>query len=282
MEARLIETRGGRTRIRVHEGGEGGPLVYLHAAGGLFPEDPFLARLAERYRVFAPCLPGYEDSEGAESLHTMLDVALWGFDVIEALGLDRPALVGHSMGGMIAAEMASICPREVDRLALIAPAGLWLDDAPIPDLFSLLPFELPELLFHDPRKGAELLTGGFEFQGSGAEDFAALLRRFEDLDFLQKLLIDNARKLGMAGKILFPIPERGLAERLPRVRARTTLIWGESDRFVPPRYAEAFLELLPGASLERIAEAGHMAPYEKPDEVLAALGRALEPGDRGG
>ncbi len=277
MSSRLIETRGGRTRIRVHEGGSGEPLLYLHGAGGLFPDDPFVARLAERYRVFAPCLPGYEDSEGAESLHTMLDVALWGFDVIDALGLERPALVGHSMGGMIAAEMAAICRNDVERLALIAPAGLWLDEAPIPDLFSLLPFELPELLFHDARKGAELLTGGFELQGGGAEDFAALLQRFEDLDFLQKLLIDNARRLGMAGKILFPIPERGLRERLPRIRARTALIWGESDRFIPPLYADAFLDLLPRASLERIPAAGHMAPYEKPEEVLAALERALRP-----
>jgi pimeloyl-ACP methyl ester carboxylesterase len=276
MGSRLIETRGGRTKIRVHEAGEGPPLLFLHGAGGLLPDDPFVAQLARGHRVFAPLLPGYEDSEGADSLRSMLDVTLWAFDVIEALGLERPLLVGHSMGGMIAAEMAAVCPREVDRLALLAPAGLWLDGHPIPDLFSLLPFELPALLFHDPALGARMLTRGFEFgeaPAGGPIDFAALLGRFEDDAFLQAYLIDNARRLGMAGKILFPIPERGLAERLYRVRARCVLVWGESDRMIPPAYAEAWGRALPDARLVRVPEAGHMLPYEKPDAVLGALAR---------
>jgi pimeloyl-ACP methyl ester carboxylesterase len=91
--------------------------------------------------MFAPLLPGYGDSEGAESLRDMLDITLHTFDVINALGLERPILVGHSMGVMIAAEMAAIAPHEVERLALIAPAGLWLDDYLVPDVFSKLPHE---------------------------------------------------------------------------------------------------------------------------------------------
>jgi pimeloyl-ACP methyl ester carboxylesterase len=83
----------------------------------------------------------------------------------------------------------------------------------------------------------------------------------------------NARRLGMAGKILFPIPERGLAERLYRVRARRVLVWGESDRMIPPAYAEAWGRALPDARLVRVPEAGHMLPYEKPDAVLGALAR---------
>ena len=70
-----------------------------------------------------------------------------------------------------------------------------------------------------------------------------LLARFEDVTFLQRFLIDNARRLGMAGKLLFPIPDRGLAERLYRVRARTTLVWGGSDRLLAPAYADAFQRL---------------------------------------
>jgi pimeloyl-ACP methyl ester carboxylesterase len=275
VESRTVETRGGRTKIRVYEGGSGEPLLFLHGAGGLLPDDPFLAALARRFRVSAPLLPGYEDSEGADSLRTMLDVTLWAFDVIEALGLERPRLVGHSMGGMIAAEMAAVCPHDVERLALIAPAGLWLESHPIPDLFALLPFELPALLFHDPGFGAKLMTGGLLMEGGppGPDlDFARLLQRFEDSAFLQRYLLDNARRLGTAGKILFPIPERGLAERLYRVRAETLLLWGESDRLIPPVYAEAFQRLLPRARLVRVAEAGHMLPYERPDAVIEALG----------
>ncbi len=269
MEARHVETSGGRTRVRVYEGGSGAPLLFLHGAGGLLPDDPFLAALARRFRVTAPVLPGYEDSEGAGNLRTMLDVTLWAFDVLEAVGVERPLVVGHSMGGMIAAEMAAVCPQAVERLVLVAPAGLWLDDHPIPDLFALLPFELPQVLFHDPAFGAKLLTGGLHLEPG--EDFQALLQRFEDTDFLQRFLIDNARRLGMAGKILFPIPERGLAERLHRVRARTVLVWGESDRLIAPAYADAFRRELPGAALVRVPEAGHMVPYEQPDAVIGAI-----------
>jgi pimeloyl-ACP methyl ester carboxylesterase len=276
MDSRKLETRGGRTKVRVYEGGSGEALVYLHGAGGLLPGDPFLEALAQRFHVSAPLLPGYEDSEGADNLRTMLDVTLWAFDVIEALGLERPILVGHSMGGMIAAEMAAVCPHDVRRLALVAPAGLWLESHPIPDLFATLPFELPPLLFHDPAFGAKLMTGGLLMEGGAPGkdvDFAALIQRFEDSAFLQAFLLDQARRLGSAGKILFPIPERGLAERLYRVTAKTVLVWGESDRLIPPVYADAFLRLLPQAELVRVPAAGHMAPYERPEAVIAAITR---------
>lgn len=257
MDSRMIETAAGRT-IRVYEGGSGAPLVYLHGAGGLFPDDPFVAKLAERYRVHAPILPGYEDSEGAESMRDMLDFTLHGFDVLDALGLDRPILVGHSMGGMIAAEMAALNPERVEKLALIAPAGLWLDEHPIPDIFAKLPFEFPELLFHDVEMGTRLMTAGLDL---------------DDVEFLKNFLIRASRQFGQAGKILFPIPERGLSERLYRVRARTVIIWGEDDRLIVPAYAEAFKHHLPKAELVSIARAGHMAPIEQPEAVLDAIAK---------
>ena len=90
----------------------------------------------------------------------MLDFALHGWDLVDALGLSRPHLAGHSMGGMIAAEMACLAPRDLGKLALAAPAGLWMDEQPIPDIFAMLPYQLAEVLFHDPAKGQALLTGG--------------------------------------------------------------------------------------------------------------------------
>ena len=273
MESRIVETAGGRTKVRVFEGGSGAPLLFLPGTSGVFPDDPFLAALAARHRVAAPLLPGYGDSEGAENLRTMQDVTLWAFDVLGAIGMERPIVVGHSMGGMIAAEMAALCPREIPRLVLVAPLGLWLDAHPIPDLFALLPFELPALLFSDAALGVRVLTGALG-GGDAADptDLAALAKRFDDPGFLQEFLIQNARRLGMAGKLLFPIPDRGLAERLYRVRARTTLVWGDSDRFVAPAYAAEWRRLLPDADLVRVPEAGHMLPYEKPEALLAAIG----------
>ena len=84
---------------------------------------------------------------------------------------------------------------------------------------------MPALLFHDAEAGTALLTAGLAM---------------DDPKFLQSFLVTNARQLGMAGRILFPIPERGLSERLYRVKAKTMLVWGDSDKLVSPVYAHAF------------------------------------------
>src|SRR5688572_32564546 len=142
MKWRAIETARG-VRCRVLEGGSGAPLVFLHGAAGLLRDNPFLDALARHYHVFAPELPGYGESTGEELLEDMLDFTLHGWDVVDALGLDRPHVVGHSMGAMIAAEMASVVPQRPASLTLIAPAGMWLDEHPIADIFATLPHELP-------------------------------------------------------------------------------------------------------------------------------------------
>ena len=140
VELKTVQTR--HVPVRYFEGGTGPDLVYLHGAGGVTAEDPFLAALAANHHVYAPLIPGYGDSEEAPTIRDMLDFTLHTWDVIEALGLKDPILVGHSMGGMIAAEMAAVAPNDVSRLALICPAGLWDDDHPIADIFSKLPYEL--------------------------------------------------------------------------------------------------------------------------------------------
>jgi pimeloyl-ACP methyl ester carboxylesterase len=162
------------------------------------------------------------------------------------------------MGGMIAAEMAAVAPNDVERLGLIAPAGLWLDDHPIPDLFATLPHELPELLFHDPALGERQMAP------DGDLDNPKLLEAF---------MIRNARQLTMASKLLFPVPDRGLAERLYRIRARTVIVWGEHDRMIPPAYCEAFRRCVAGSELVIVPSAGHMVIIEGTEAVVAALAR---------
>ena len=254
METKTVETK--HAPVRYLEGGSGDPLVFFHGAGGMTDGDPILQELSSRFHVYAPYLPGYGETEECATLRDMLDFALHGWDVVEALKLKNPILVGHSMGGMIAAEMAALAPNDVSRLALICPAGLWLDDHPIVDMFSLLPFEMPGYLFHDPEKGAAIMTAGL---------------KMDDPKFLQDYLIRNARQLGMAGKLLFPVPERGLAERLYRVKARTVIVWGESDRMIPPIYGPAFQSAIAGSKLVSVPEAGHMVIAEKPAEVMRAV-----------
>jgi pimeloyl-ACP methyl ester carboxylesterase len=258
MELKTIKTH--RVPVRYYEGGSGQPLVFLHGAGGIAPDDAFLAKLGESFHVYAPLIPGYGDSEECHEIRDMLDFTLHSWDVIGALGLKDPILVGHSMGGMIAAEMAAICPNEVSRLGLIAPAGLWLDDHPVADIFTKLPYEMPALLYHDAEAGKAQMTTGLAM---------------DDPKFLQDFLVTNARQLGMAGRLLFPIPERGLSERLYRVKAKTILVWGDSDKVVSPIYAHEFKRLIKGAQLVSIPEAGHLVTLEKTRETVAAIQRLV-------
>lgn len=256
MELKTVSTR--HVPVRYLTGGSGPALVFLHGAGGATADDPLLAALARTHTVYAPLTPGYGDSEECAEIRDMLDFALHGWDVVEALGLKDPILVGHSMGGMIAAEMAALQPNDVSRLALIAPAGLWDDAHPIADLFAAMPYEMPALLFHDVEAGAAMLTAG---------------RDVTDPNFLQTYLVTNARQLGMAGRILFPIPERGLSQRLYRIKAKALVIWGDSDKLIPPVYAHGFKKGIANAELVSIPEAGHLVTLEKPSIVAEAIAR---------
>ncbi|MCU1359551.1 MAG: alpha/beta hydrolase fold [Ilumatobacteraceae bacterium] len=250
--------RGIATDVMVGGPEDGMPVVFLHGFTGQLGGEPALQELATRgFRVHAPLWPGYSDHSGEESIDDMLDFALHGADVITALGLDSVHLIGHSMGGMIAAEMAALSPASYRSLTLIDPLGLWLDENPIIDIYTLLPFEFPPLLFHDDALGTTLLAGG-------GVDFA-------DPGAIQRFLIANSRRLGTAGKILFPIPNRRLSKRLYRVTTPTLLMWGDDDRLVTTPYVDAWASAIPHSSSVIVPAAGHMAPYEQPLAVADAF-----------
>ena len=238
------------------------PLVSFHGFTGHLAAEPTLQRLAEHFLVHAPVWPGYGAEPGEELIEDMSDFALHGADVVDALGLGAahggrpPHLIGHSMGAMIAAEMAAMAPQSYGRLVLLAPLGLWLAEHPIGDVFSMLPYEFPQQLFHDPVSGAAAMTGGLDFDDPAA---------------IKTFLIGNSRRLGTAGKIMFPIPNRRLAKRLYRLVNDVLVVWGESDRLVPPIYGREWVRLLPHGRLAYIEAAGHMVPYERPDEVAALV-----------
>lgn len=256
MTSHFITLEPSGRRIEVVEVGSGRDLLFLHGAGGHMPADPLIAALASQYRVVAPLLPGYGQSGGEDDLRDMLDVTLHTLDVLQALKLEAPIVVGHSMGGMIAAEMAAIARTEIARLCLLAPAGLWLDDHPVVDIFTKLPYELPGLLFHDAEAGQKLLASG---------------GNMDDPEFLKQFLVMNARRLGMAGKLLFPIPDRGLGQRLYRITANTLIVWGAEDVLIPPVYGDAFKKAISQAKLVKVSGAGHAVGQEKPLAVLEAI-----------
>jgi pimeloyl-ACP methyl ester carboxylesterase len=249
-------------RIEVLQAGTGPSLVFLHGAGGLPQWDGVLSTLATRFTVTAPLLPGYGQSVGLEALDDHFDLFFHCFDVIDALGIERPYLVGESMGGWIAAEMAALRPKEIGRLALAAPIGLWRDEAPIVDLFGYATNELVPFLFHDPSCPAAQMMLGVGAMLSDKDD-----RTEAQVEFLLAL----GRGFKTAAKFLFPIPERGLERRLHRITAPTLVVWGEQDRFAQPSYGKIFVEKIRGARLMTIPNAGHLIGAEQPDVYAKAL-----------
>jgi pimeloyl-ACP methyl ester carboxylesterase len=248
----LVSIRNGLFQTFVRIEGEGDPLLFLHGAGGLQGWPPFLESLARSFRVIAPDHPGFGRSEGLEHLDDVIDLALYYTEFIAALGLDQPYLVGHSLGGMIAAEVAAIAPDVASKLVLIAPVGLWLDDHPVLDFFAATPEELATATFHDP--GSPIAKEMMSVPAGPEAQLEAVLER--------------TKNLTAAGKFLWPIPDKGLKKRIHRITAPTLLLWGTSDRLVPPIYGEAFLKRIQRSRLTLLTGASHMLPFEKDDELV--------------
>ncbi len=250
-----VSIRKGLFRTFVRSVGSGDPLLFLHGASGLDGWPPFLDALARTFRVIAPDHPGFGRSEGLEHLDDVVDLALYYTEFMDAMGLGKPYIAGHSLGGMIGAEVAAIAPERVSKLVMIAPVGLWLDDHPVMDFFSATPEELATALFHDPASPI-------------AREMLALPA---DPDAQMEAVLERTRNLTAAGKFLWPIPDKGLKKRIHRIIAPTLLVWGGSDRLVSPIYGEEFLKRIDGARLAMLKGASHMLPFEKPDEFVAMV-----------
>ena len=247
MRAETIGLSGNRQSV-IYRAGEGPPLVWLHSLYGVEADAPVIDRLSERYSVVAPLAPGFADLEELERIRDIHDLALHYDDVLEALQLEHVVAGGHSFGAMIAAELAAHVPNRVSRLVLLSPLGLWNDAYPVADLFGVPPAEVAGLLYANPARAP----------GSGAQ-----------LDL--ESVIALVKGMTTVARFLWPIPDRGLARRLHRVKAPTLVVHGAEDRFVPPGYADDFVALLPNASREIIPGAGHMLTVEALEKTLTVV-----------
>jgi pimeloyl-ACP methyl ester carboxylesterase len=243
----LRRIAGGKFTVELHMFGNGTPLLYLHGAGGLLGVDPFLEDLANDFKVIAPHLPGYGESTGAEHIEDILDVILFYHQLLDELGVASAHVIGHSMGGMLAAEFAAIDVHRVKKLVLVTPAGFWLDEHPIPDVFAMEPPELAAHLFHDP-------------QSPIAQMFTTIP---EDMKLLEEMYVERIKRFTQASKFLWPIPDRGLKKRAWRIAAKTLVVIGESDRLIPPIYGNEFTSRIKNSSTVTIPQAGHLPMYEQ-------------------
>jgi pimeloyl-ACP methyl ester carboxylesterase len=238
--------------------GSGPPLVYLHGFQSHPGAAGFLRRLAQRHHVVAPEHPGYGTSDGLEQIHDMLDLVLAYRALIESCDLGPVDLVGHSLGGMVAGDLAAICPEVVRRLVLVNAFGLWLDEEPAPDPFGSAE-DVLAAAWHDP---------------TFAVDHAPAIVALDPADPQAPTLL-RARNLATATKFMWPIADRGLRRRLPLIHARTLVVHGVSDRLVPVSYAAEFARLIPDARLTKIESAGHHPMIEREDEFVSAVERFL-------
>src|SRR5262249_25808061 len=145
-----------RIATEVEISGDGPPLVYLHGPWGLAPDRSFVARLANGHTVYAPRFPGTSQGDHA-AIHTLdnwLDLVVYHGELFDQLQLVAPALVGHSFGGLLAAELAAATPKSVGRLALIDPVGMWRGGPPGKNWRVVVPGAGRGGLFAAPARGA--------------------------------------------------------------------------------------------------------------------------------
>lgn len=253
-EPSFVDVDGLRTAYR--RGGSGEPLLYLHGGGLTRMWLPFHARLAEGHDLIAPEHPGFGDTPLPDTLQSFDDVVLHYDGLLDALDLERVHLVGHSLGGWMAAYLAVYYPRRFKSLTLLTATGLRLADVDSIDLFRMTPEEM----------AAALLNG----RASAYEEYFVQEGQPEDL----------IRALGegaAAARLAFnPRYDHRFDHRLARVKAPALVIGVQDDRIVPTPMAARFGELIPGARVVTVegpagSPSSHLVHLEQPDDVAALI-----------
>jgi len=229
-------------------GGRGAPLLVLppeFAAGRWFP---YHDALAARFQVFAPDHLGFGESARPDWLDSIEDLVFHYVDLLDTLGLERAAIIGTSLGGWIAAELAAAHPHRVERLVLVGAAGVKVDDVERFDVFVHPIEETLRHLFYDQSRCAQLLSTDL-----GPE---VIVRAYRESTTMARLTWNPY--------LYNPKLER----RLRRVTAPTLILWGREDTFLPLPHGEAYARLIPHATLHVIAECGHFVPFEQTEAFL--------------
>ena len=247
--------------VEVIELGDGPVVGYLHGMLGNPEVHPFLKELAETgHRVVAPSLPGFMPSPHRDDLRFLHDWVAALSEVVDESGLAGAPMVAASVGAMLALELAAVRPEAFERLVLLSPLGLWDDDHTVADLFAVPTGKQPAMLLADPSRAASF----FE------DDLRA------PADETLQHGIDRYHTRRSAASLVWPLPDRGLADRAHRVQVATGLVWGEADRLNPPANAVLYERALPGhTSTGVIAGAGHCVEWDAPVDTAVAVARSL-------
>ncbi|MBN9434936.1 MAG: alpha/beta fold hydrolase [Bosea sp.] len=248
----------GGVRTVVKAIGSGKPVLFLHGAATLEGFD-FAEGLADRFRVLAPSHPGFGFSGEAPHITGMADMVLHYLNLLDALDLaETPHLMGFSMGGWMAVELAALAREKFDKVVLVAPAGLNDPEHPATNLGALAPQDLPGYLAHDVTVALRYFPDG------------------TDIVFAERFGADRAREGETLGRLLAPfgMGHPNLRRFLARITNPALVVWGAEDRLLPASQAPLFVEALPDAELMIVEDAGHFVMQEKP-ETLGKIGDFL-------
>jgi pimeloyl-ACP methyl ester carboxylesterase len=244
--------------LELFEAGQGDPVLFLHETLGVESASRCLAVLAERRRLIAPSHPGFGASALPDWIDSVDDIAHLYLDLIDRLGLARLDLIGCSIGGWIAADIATKIPDRLRRLVLVGPVGVKVgppDRLDIPDIFAMAPDKADALVFHDPGRSRP------KFATMTDTEVQTIARNQETLALLTwEPYMHNPK----------------LRHRLYRVTVPTLLVRGESDGIVSAQYLEGYAALFPDARTEAIANAGHLPQLEQPGALAATILRFLD------
>ncbi|MGE0421262.1 MAG: alpha/beta fold hydrolase [Reyranellaceae bacterium] len=245
-------------KLHLTRAGKGRPLLVLHHDTGTLPRLPFYDSLAERFDVLVPHHPGYGRSQRPDWLRHPRDIAVMYRALLAELDLASPVLVGLGLGGWIAAEMATMAPRDVGALALVGAMGVKPPQGEILDQALLSYMDYVKAGFHqqaamDAVYGAEPSTD-----------------QLVEWDVCREMSFRIAWKPYMYSQTL--------PHLLGGVKAKAIVVHGDDDRVVPPSAAEVYAKGLANAKLEIVKDCGHYVEMEKPGD-LTALVMALAGGN---
>jgi pimeloyl-ACP methyl ester carboxylesterase len=234
-------------------------LVYLHSAAAEHVGLALLEDLSSTFEVHAPTFPGFGEGEGIEGIDDMEDAVFHLLDVFDRLSLDRPAVVGLSLGGWMAAELAVRYPERLRALVLVNPVGLYIQGAPIKDIFGRKLDELAADFFFDQSHPMAQMMRAMRDAEPGSIPFDVVRPLFQRMA--------ATARLGWDPYLHHP----KLRRRLGRISVPTLVVRGAQDTLVPRVHAETYASEIPDARLVDIEGAAHLLPLERPEELAVLL-----------
>ena len=241
--------------MQLLKGGSGDPLLVLHDEMGQPGWLQIHDELAKNHTVYAPSLPGFGVTDRLDWIMNMRDISTWTLWAMDDLGLANVNVLGFSLGGWLAAEMATQDPKAFRKMALAAPPGILPPTGEILDMFLIVSKEFLTAGVHNPEATAEFQTVCPD------EPAPELVEAWE-----------NAREEACRLTWRPYMYDRSLPNRLGRLKNLPSLIvWGRNDGVVPPSAGEVYNASIAGSRLVTLENCGHRPDIEKPGELASLL-----------